>query len=448
MTVLARPESPALSPGRETSLRRQWVQGVSLGVGVQGLGMLLGFVSGAVAARLLGPAGLGEYAYALAVAGAASVPAALGLPAAITRFLAVYQGTEEWRLARGLLRYSDRLAGLAGVLLAAGMAALGMFGWQGRRLWVFLLAAPLVPLLAGINLRQKALQGLDRPVAAQLPLQVLKPSTFLLLAGGLWLAGAGVIRIPQGIMAAWLLSVALAFLAGDALVRRSSPPPLRAATPSYARRGWLGVALPMLLADSVGVVYTATATLVLGALRPAAEVGLYEVALRTAALLAALLGASNWVLAPWFARLHAETRIERLQRVVTLSTRGVFAVTLVGFVVLVLWGRSLLGVVFGPPFRVAYPVLLVLGAARLIDVGAGPVVVLLAMTGGQRALATTVGAAALANLAGCAVLIPRLGMMGAAVSFGTAMAITNIVLAVVVRRHVGVAPTVLGRYGR
>ena len=240
----------------------------------------------------------------------------------------------------------------------------------------------------------------------------------------------------------------LAFLASDALVRRSLPPPLRAATPSYAGRQWQRVAFPLLIASSAGVAYSATDTLVLGALRPAAEVGLYQVAHRTAGLLTVLLGASNWVLAPWFAKLHAEADLERLQHVVTRSTRAVFAVTLLVFVVLILWGGSLLGGIFGAPFRAAYPVLLVLGAARVVDVAAGPVVNLLAMTGGQTALAATVGAAALANLAGSAVLIPRLGMMGAAVSFGTAVAVTNLVLAVVVRRHVGVAPTVLGRYSR
>jgi hypothetical protein len=39
-------------------------------------------------------------------------------------------------------------------------------------------------------------------------------------------------------------------------------------------------------------------------------------------------------------------------------------------------------------------------------------------------------------------------MTGAAVSFGTAVAVTNLVLAVVVRRQVGIAPTVLGHYSR
>lgn len=429
----------------DVSLRVSWIRGVSLGVAVQGLGVGLAFVAGAAAARLLGPAGFGVYAYALAASGAASVPAALGLPAAVTRFLAVYRRRGEWGEARGLLHYADRFAGGAGVVLGAGIVAVGLFAWGGRWLSVFLLAAPLVPLFAGVNLRQKALQGLDRPVAAQLPLEVIKPVTFLITVGALWLAGVGAARTPAGVMAAWTLSVALAFASATVLVRRGSPPDLRAAAPEVAPRvAWLRVALPMLLADGLGMLYARTDTLMLGALRPPTDVGLYAVALRSAGLLAVLLGASNWVLAPWFARLHEEGNHERLQRVVTRSTRAVFAVTLLGFGVAVVWGRPLLGVVFGAPFRAAYPALLVLGVARLVDVGVGPVVTLLAMTGGQRALAVTMGGAALGNLVGCGLLIPRLGLMGAALSFGGAVIATNVILAGVVRRRIGVAPSVVG----
>lgn len=443
MTTQPRPESVAVR-APDGSLRRLWVRGVALGLGVQGLSLVLGLAAGAVAARLLGPSGLGEFAYALAAAGAASVPAALGLPAAVTKFLAIYGGREEWGLARGLLRTSDRLAGLASVPLALGIVAVGTFGWHGRRLGVFVLAAPLIPLLAWINLRQRALQGLHHAVAAQLPLHVLKPLAFLLLGGVLWLLRLRLIYVSQGLMTVWLASVVFAFIAGTVLLRRMSPPSLGRARPRYARREWLYVALPLFAASSIGVIYSTTDTLLLGALRPAAEVGFYQAAYRTAAVMTAFLGVSNWVLAPWFAKLHETMDRRRLQHVVTRSTRAVTALTLLMFMVLLFWGDTLLRLVFGSAFERGYPALVVLAVARLVDVGVGPVVNLLNMTGGQRALALTIGAAALANIIGCALLIPRMGMMGAALSSATAVAGSNLVLSAVVRRRTGIGSTVLG----
>ena len=62
------------------------------------INLILGFGSGVLAARLLGPEGLGEYAYALAIASVASIPVGLGLPTAVVRFL-VAQGIPPDRLA-------------------------------------------------------------------------------------------------------------------------------------------------------------------------------------------------------------------------------------------------------------------------------------------------------------------------------------------------------------
>jgi O-antigen/teichoic acid export membrane protein len=373
-----------------------------------------------------------------------SVPALFGLPTVVTRFLAVYQSEGEWSLARGLLRRANQWVGLTGLLVGAGVMFAGVFGWQGTRLWVMILAAPLVLLLVWTNLRQKALQGLHHPVAAQLPEQLIKHSAFLFIGIFLWLLGGGLARFPQGLMGVWLLASLLAFAVGALLLQRLSPSAIRQVPPRYQPRAWLATALPMGLAESVGVIYGATDIIVLGLLRPAQDVGLYQVALRTGALMLVFLSASNWVLAPWFARLHAGAERQRLQRLVTRTTRAVFAPTFVVFMVFVLAGHELLGLFFGHVFDRAYSVLLVLGAARLIDVAVGPVINLLAMTGGQRILAWTIGGAALINVIGCLVLIPPMGMLGAAVSTGLVMAVTNLFLAFIVHRHIGISSTILG----
>ncbi len=415
-----------------------------MGIGLQGLGLLLAFGSGVLAARLLGPAGLGEYAYALAIAAFASIPAALGFPTALVRFLAVYRDAGQWDLARGLIRQSNLLAGGLGVGLAVAMVAVATTAGRNGSLFTYWLAAPLIPLLVWTNLRQRALQGLHHPVAAQLPEQAIKYTAFLLLGGALWLSGPGLARLPQTLMAVWLTASAVAFLAGAFLLRRFSPPPLRNAAPRYNSRQWRETALPMLVADSVGIIYSTVDIIMLGAFRPLAEVGLYQVAVRTAGLLLVFLTASNWVLAPWFAQVHAEADRSRLQHMVTRTTRMVFWPSLAVFALFVVAGRELLTLFFGGTYVRSWEVLLILAGARLFDVGSGPVVTLLAMTGGQRAVAWTIAGTALGNALGCWLLIPRFGMYGAAVSTALAIAVANGGLAVVAWRRIGIRTTVLG----
>ncbi len=350
--------------GPSGSLRRQLIGGAGIGVGLQGLNLLLGLGSGVFAARMLGPTGFGQYAYALAVVGAASIPAALGLPTAVVRFVAVYREAGEWGLARGLLRRSNLLVGALGSILALAVAFAAVVASDPTRVFTFWLAAPLIPLLVWTNLRQKALQGLHHPVAAQLPELFVKRVVFLFLGGALWWAGAGLVRLPQGLMAAWLVASGVTFVVGAGLLRYFSPPPLLKAAPRYDTRQWLGMALPMLAAEGAGVVYTTTDIILLGVFRPAEEVGLYQVAIRTAGLILVFLTASNWVLAPWFARLHASSDRARLQRIVTRATRVTSLLSLAVFGVLVLGGRELLALFFGETFTRAWGVLLVLGGDR------------------------------------------------------------------------------------
>lgn len=420
------------------------MQSAGIGVGLQVLGLVLSFGSGVLAARLLGPAGLGQYAYALAVMGAASIPAALGFPTALVRFLPVYRTGDEWGLARGVLRRSNLLAGTLATALAVGVVVVAGIAATGSRMLTFWVAAPLIPLLVWTNLRQKALQGLHHPVAAQLPEQLVKPFVFVVLGGLAWAANARFGRLPQGLMLLWLVASTAAFVLGATLLRRLSPAALGAADPKYATREWLAVSLPLLVVDGFGVIYSATDTILLGALRPAAEVGLYQVANRTAALIGLFLVASNWVLAPWFAQLHATAERERLQRMVTKTVRGVSSLSLLVFCLFALWGKSLLSTFFGSGYAPAYNVLLILAVARLVNVSAGPVINLLAMTGGQKVLAWVIGVAALANVLGCWFLIPPFGMYGAAAVTAFAMVSTNVALSVAIRRRTGVRTTALG----
>jgi O-antigen/teichoic acid export membrane protein len=200
----------------------------------------------------------------------------------------------------------------------------------------------------------------------------------------------------------------------------------------------------MLLAESVGIIYSAVDIILLGVFRPLAEVGLYQVAVRTAGLILVFLTASIWVMAPWFAQLHAAADRTRLQHLVTRTTRMVFWPSLAVFALFSVGGRELLILFFGDAYARVWGVLLILAGARLVDVGSGPVITLMAMTGGQKILAWTIAATALANLLGCWLLIPRFGMYGAAISTALAVIVTNLALAMALRRRIGIRTTVWG----
>lgn len=420
------------------------MRGASIGVAVQAAGLGLAFGSSVFLARVLGPVELGRFAYVLSVVAVLAVVAAIGLPTVVARMLPSYEARDSWSLAKGLWRWSNAIIGGIGCLLGFGVMAFGLCSPEPGQQKLLLMAAPIVVVLALTNLRQRTLQGLRHPVYAQLPEQLLKHLLFLLLGGAIWLVGHQWISQAHRMMVLWLLSSTFSLFAGAILLQRLKPRAFRNTEAQYEPRYWLSMALPFLIADALGTFFLNIDTILLGWLGTAEDVGLYQVGLRISALLLVLLGASNWVLAPWFSRLHETGETERLQRIVTRTTRAVFTATSFAYIVMVIAGKPFLALFFGSEFVAAYPVMLILGLGQVINVATGPVVNLLAMTGGQRELALATALVVMLSGGLCVVLIPTLGIVGAAIGVATANAGYNVGLAVLVNRKTHIKASILG----
>jgi O-antigen/teichoic acid export membrane protein len=109
--------------------------------------------------------------------------------------------------------------------------------------------------------------------------------------------------------------------------------------------------------------------------------------------------------------------------------------------VLVAFGYDLLGL-FGAGFKSAYVPLLVLLCGELIATAAGPVGFFMTMTNRQTS-ATRIEAATSAIAIGLAfILIPRYGILGAAVVVAAGSAVRNISMFVAVWRQLGLRSTI------
>ena len=134
-------QRPASSAKPAESLRAHWLQSAGVGVMLQGIGLALAFASSVLLARLLGPHGLGQYSYVLAIVAVLSVLATIGLPTVVTRLLAAYQTKEDWGKAHGLLRWSNFVVGVLGMLLGLCLVVGGL-GWnEGEQRWLYILSS-------------------------------------------------------------------------------------------------------------------------------------------------------------------------------------------------------------------------------------------------------------------------------------------------------------------
>ncbi len=202
-------------------------------------------------------------------------------------------------------------------------------------------------------------------------------------------------------------------------------------------------AAPMLSYSNMQILLGQTDVVMLGAIRGAADTGIYAAASRLAYLLAFVTVAGETALAPVTARLHASEDQGQLQRILTRFVRMSFFLVL-PFAIGTILARSWLLAIFGPDFSAAETALVILVAGRLVDVALGSGALLLSMTGYERMVAGVFAAAALVNLAFNALLIPRYGVEGASVASAISLVAAKFALSRYAAIKAGLHVTVLG----
>jgi O-antigen/teichoic acid export membrane protein len=199
----------------------------------------------------------------------------------------------------------------------------------------------------------------------------------------------------------------------------------------------LAIGVPLMLMSTAMLVQTQGSTLLLGLFLGSEDVGHFYVVLRLATLLLFGSEAINLVIAPRFASYYAKNDFASLQRAATTAAVISASFVVVGGVFLVIIGKNLLEL-FGEGVDSGYPALLVLVAGYLVSSCCGSVGFLMTMTGNQRASLNVFIWTGIVHILLCVLLIPTLGIVGAALSHGITVAVWNISLAYHVKKRLGV----------
>jgi len=427
---------------RGDGLRAQLLRGGMGSIAIKILATGLSFLVAVVLARLLGPEGYGIYAYTFALISLLAIPAQFGLPNLVVRETAKAHANEDWGLMSGIWRWANTAAGI--LSLAFALVA-GVLAWAFSdrftevQVATFVWALLLLPLIVLGNLHGAALRGLRRVVAGQLPEFVLRRGFFILFVLAVVLLWAPNELTAANAMALNASAAAVSFGIGAWLLHRVRPPETRAATqPVYQTHAWFRAVLPLALLSGMQMINQHTDILMLGMFRTAEDVGIYRVVVQGGVLVVFGLQAVNLVVAPHFARLHSLGDKVTLQRLATLSARASLAIALPAVLAFVFYGEAILHWVFGSAFAAGHTALAIIALGQLVNAGIGPVGFLLNMTGHERDTARGVAIAAGCNVILNLILIPPLGMNGAALATALTLCIWNGLLWRDARRRLGI----------
>jgi len=421
-------------------------KGASGSFAVMVLGTIIAFGTNIILARALGVTQYGVYIYVLTWINVFVLVCQLGMNTSFLKFIPSYNAKKEWSLFLGLIRYSMLNVLLASVfvVIAGSLIVWGLFDYIGKdQAYTFWIALLLVPIIALTGLRQAALRALKHVVKAGLPDSLFRPTVIAVLTAGAFIVSSEYLHATQ-VMMFNLLGALTAFIIGTAWLKKLLPEQLRLTQPLYNKSEWLKVSLPLFFMACMNMVLHQTDIIMIGALLNPEQAGIYAVTSRISSLTLFGLTAANAIVAPLISELYSTGQMVKLQKMITLSARGIFLFTLLTSVFIAVFGKQILGM-FGIEFVNGFIPLLILIVGQMINALSGSVGFLMTMTGHQNQAAIILSVSAILNISLNAILIIKLGIIGAAIATATSTVVWNIAMLVYIWRKLSINPLALAR---
>jgi O-antigen/teichoic acid export membrane protein len=445
--------------GQVRSDVRSLAKGGVINLVASGSGQAFAFLMTVVVTRGLGARGAGAFFEVVGLFTILSNSVRLGADTGMVRAVSSRMALRQTADLRRLVRVAVGPVLVAGVLIAAVTWAFGP--WlagvflkgvsEGEGTTAIRVLAFFLPLVAVTIV---ALSG-TRGFGTMLPYAMIenfgKPLARLILVAGVLAVGLGSVAA----LVAWAIPVAVGFVAalwillrlvhqaetgalapvarpaaGRAMrgARRAPVPPLppiaTRASRHLASQFWR-FAAPRGIAGVFQVTVLWLDVLLVGALRSTREAGIYAAASKLAMVGTLATEAVRIAIAPQISSLLTRREHARAEGVYQVATWWIMTLCWPLYLALMVFGAVVLRI-FGAEFAAGSTALLVLSAAMLVDLATGNVTVMLLM-GGKSSwnLLNALGAVIL-NIGLNLLLLPRIGITGAAIAWAASILLENV----------------------
>ena len=368
-------------------------------------------------ARTVGPEAYGQISIGLMIVALGSTFASLALGAAIQNFLPKYRERGDQDYLHGLVKSAFKMAVPVSVVLATGLFLLSeqvanlIFKSSSLRpiIQIFSLAIPF-SVITGLSI--SVTKGF-KVARYQVYIRQIGQNIIQLIASvGLILASFGVIGASFG----WLIGAIIGSIVSVYIMEKNFGPFLTSKKPGKMQyRKIFSYSYPLILAGAIGSILGWTDTFFIGYYLPETQVGFYNAALPAAMLMMMPYRALSSLVMPSMSEV-VERDDKHLGRLLKTLTRWTFSVTFPMFCLMALFSEQTLHILFGANYTTAATSLTILAFGFLYSTSVGHLDSVIKAIDRTNILYKNAAINFFVNIGLNILLIPELGIVGAAIA--------------------------------
>ena len=395
------------------------------GLTIKGSGAVASVGLTLLISRLYGPDGVGMFQIALTTSALLAVAAAFGLDKVIVRSVSVAWHGQDFASAKASITRALRATLGVSLVMAIVMAATAyplthLVMNQPQVFPAVLVMALTVPAIALIRVMCGAIRSIGRPYLAQALDGIAYTGLTVCGLVLVWLLVGNLPPLLPEVLYT-LACLAVALFGWQQLHRATRDWPM--GTHALSLRSGARIAAIIVM----GLVVEWLVVIALGGWKGPAEAGIFRVAAQFGLLFTLVRNSFDQMVAPQIAAHHAAGDKAGLVRIMQRSYLIGAGIGLPLLGLLLLFPNLLLGL-FGPEFQRGAIALMILAAGQFVGVAAGPVGVVIDMAHREYVAMWIECGIMLLSLVLLLLLVPALGMVGAAITIAGATVVRSIAL--------------------
>ncbi len=387
--------------------------------------MFLEFITRVIIARNATQSEYGIFSIGFVLLNFFVIVACLGLHVGAPRYIAYFRGKGDNKKVKGVIFSSLQLSVIASLVcfllfFLASDFLTELFHLQQSS--VFKIFAIAVPFAVAIEILASLFRGFDRVHEKVYFRDVLMNVLKVLFIVSVIILGYSFLEMIYS----YILSIVIASVAFIIYtIRKLSV--VNSAGRDPMRKELLLFSIPLLATNALSMIIIWMDTLMLGYFKTADVVGLYNAAHPIAQLIEIFLLSLVFIYVPLASQLYSKGLIDEMRRDYAILTKWIFSATFPFFLIIFLFPEAVLNAFFGSSYAQASVALAlrILAIGVFIHVFLGPNAVTLIVIGKTKLNLIDNSIVAIMNVSLNLLLIPILGIIGAAIASAISFAIIN-----------------------